>query len=146
MLEIAVSVNAPALAEAMNALAAALQLTNFAPIQTGAEVIPPPAQLPAPVAPVIPPVATPAPIAPPAVQTPAPAPMVPTVPPSVPVSPAPASTHEMLMKAGATLIDIGKINELMGLLNRFGVQAVTHLKSEQLGAFATEMRQLGAQI
>jgi len=50
------------------------------------------------------------------------------------------------MTAGAALIDTGKINELMGLLNNFGVQAVTHLKPEQLGAFATELRKLGAQI
>lgn len=50
------------------------------------------------------------------------------------------------MTAGAALIDAGKINELMGLLNTFGVQAVTHLKQEQLGAFATELRKLGAQI
>jgi len=44
------------------------------------------------------------------------------------------------------LIDAGKINELMGLLNAFGVQAVTQLKQDQLGAFATELRKLGAQI
>lgn len=50
------------------------------------------------------------------------------------------------MTAGAALIDAGKINELMGLLNAFGVQAVTQLKQEQLGAFATELRKLGAQI
>lgn len=40
-----------------------------------------------------------------------------------------------------TVIDAGKIAELMGLLGAFGVQAVT-----QLGAFATELRKLGAQI
>lgn len=50
------------------------------------------------------------------------------------------------MTAGAALIDAGKINELMGLLNNFGVQAVTQLKQDQLGAFATELRKLGAQI
>jgi hypothetical protein len=62
------------------------------------------------------------------------------------VTTAPAFTREQIMTAGAALIDAGKINELMGLLNGFGVQAVTHLKQEQLGAFATELRKLGAQI
>lgn len=50
------------------------------------------------------------------------------------------------MTAGAALIDAGKMNELIGLLGAFGVQAVTQLKQEQLGAFATELRKLGAQI
>lgn len=50
------------------------------------------------------------------------------------------------MQAGATLMDAGKVNELMNLLHSFGVQAVMDLKSEQLGAFATAMRELGAKI
>jgi ABC-type hemin transport system substrate-binding protein len=50
------------------------------------------------------------------------------------------------MKAGAALMDAGKANELIALLQAFGVQAVTLLKPEQLGAFATELRKLGAQI
>ena len=136
MLEVNVTVNAPALAEAMNALAAALQVTNFAPIQTGAEVIPLPAD-PAPfvqpqITPIAPPAAAPAPVAQPSVQTstPDPAPAAPVTPPSVPVTTAPAFTHEQIMTAGAALIDSGKINELMGLLNAFGVQAVTQLKQE----------------
>ena len=50
------------------------------------------------------------------------------------------------MAAGSTLMDAGKINDLMNLLHTFGVQAVMDLKPEQLGAFATEMRALGATI
>jgi hypothetical protein len=69
-----------------------------------------------------------------------------TAPPSVPVAAAPAYTQEQIMTAGAALIDAGKMGELMTLLNTFGVQAVTQLKPEQLGAFATELRKLGAQI
>ena len=43
-------------------------------------------------------------------------------------------------------MDAGKVQELMNLLHSFGVNAVMDLKPEQLGAFATEMRKLGAQI
>ena len=50
------------------------------------------------------------------------------------------------MKAGATLMDAGKIQELRNLIKAFNVDAVTSLKAEQLGAFATELRKLGAQI
>lgn len=39
-----------------------------------------------------------------------------------------------------------KVNELINLLHSFGVQAVMDLKPEQLGAFATAMRELGAKI
>ena len=50
------------------------------------------------------------------------------------------------MAAGASLMDAGKVNELMNLLHSFGVQAVMDLKPEQLGAFATGLRELGAKI
>ena len=125
MLEINVTVAAPELAAAIQSLAAAL---------SGA-----------PASPAVPPVAlatAPAPVQPPA----APPVQPPTAPPAVPVAAAPAYNRDQIMTAGAALIDAGKINELMGLLNTFGVQAVTQLKQEQLGAFATELRKLGAQI
>lgn len=70
----------------------------------------------------------------------------PVTPPVVPTAAAPAYNRDQIMTAGAALIDAGKIAELTGLLNAFGVQAVTQLKQEQLGAFATELRKLGAQI
>ena len=81
----------------------------------------------------------------PVAQAPAPAPVAPP-PAAVPVTAAPEFTREQIMTAGAALIDAGKMNELMTLLNTFGVQAVTQLKQDQLGAFATELRKLGAQI
>ena len=59
-------------------------------------------------------------------------------------TPAPAPAP--VMNAGAALMDAGKIEDLMNLLHSFGVQAVMELKPEQLGAFATEMRKLGAAI
>ena len=72
---------------------------------------------------------------------------VPTNPiPSVPVAAAPQYTIEQIMNAGAKLMDDGKIDELRKLIKSFGVEGVTFLKSEQLGAFATELRKLGARI
>lgn len=89
--------------------------------------------------------ATPFPTAPAAPQSPAThqASAVPTAPP-----PAPAYTYEAVAKAGADLVasrpDL--MPTLTALLQKFGVQAVTALKPEQLGPFATELRQLGAKI
>lgn len=154
MFEINVTVNAPELAEALNNLVAALNGAKPEPAasKTGkadkpapvppADYMPPADTTPAPAAPA--PAVTPNPIPAPA---PVQAPVTPApVPAPVPVAPAPAYNRDQIMTAGAALIDAGKINELMGLLNSFGVQAVTQLKQDQLGAFATELRKLGAQI
>lgn len=148
MSEIILKVQAPELAAAIAALAAAM---NSAPIQNIVAPAQAPAQLP-PAAPVstTPP---PAPVAPPAAPAQAQAPIAPpaqaqppAAPPVVPTAAAPTYNRDQIMAAGAALIDAGKINDLMGLLNAFGVQAVTQLKQDQLGAFATELRKLGAQI
>ncbi len=64
----------------------------------------------------------------------------------VPLAQPPQYTIDQIMAAGAYLMDAGKINDLLNLLHSFGVQAVTDLKPEQLGAFATSMRELGAKI
>ena len=74
----------------------------------------------------------------------APAQPLTTPPAAVPVAAAPAYTHDQIMKAGAALVDAGRMNELAALLNTFGVQAVTQLKPEQFGVFATELRKMGA--
>lgn len=66
--------------------------------------------------------------------------------PAVPVTGAPAYTLDRISRAGASLVDAGKMQQLVELLGRYGVQAVTQLKPEQYGAFATELRGLGAQI
>ena len=66
--------------------------------------------------------------------------------PNIPLAQAPKYTVEQIMSAGAMLMDAGKVNELMNLLHSFGVQAVVDLKPEQLGAFATALRELGAKI
>ena len=66
--------------------------------------------------------------------------------PAVPVAGAPTYTLDQISRAGASLVDAGKMQQLLELLSRYGVQAVTQLKPEQYGAFATELRGLGAQI
>lgn len=66
--------------------------------------------------------------------------------PAVPVAGAPTYILDQISRAGASLVDAGKMQQLLELLGRYGVQAVTQLKPEQYGAFATELRGLGAQI
>lgn len=99
---------------------------------------------------VVPTQPTPAPVATP---TPAPAPAAPaqTVAPTnhaptVPVTTAPTYTLDQIAKAGASLVDAGKMEQLLALLAKYGVQAVTQLQPDQYGVFATELRTLGAQL
>ena len=65
--------------------------------------------------------------------------------PAVPVT-APTYTLDQISRAGAALVDAGKMDALLGLLAKFGVAAVTQLQPDQFGVFATELRALGAQI
>lgn len=109
--------------------------------------VPPVTMPPATVVPTQP---TPAPVATP---TPAPAPaapaqtVAPTNPaPTVPVTTAPTYTLDQIAKAGASLVDAGKMEQLLALLAKYGVQAVTQLQPDQYGVFATELRTLGAQL
>ena len=95
---------------------------------------------PAPVVPV--PKPQPVPTAAP-MPTPAPAPQ--------PVQAAPepqqkAITIDMLAAAGAPLVDQGKMQQLMALLNKYGVQAITQLTPDKYDAFAADLRAIGAQI
>lgn len=64
---------------------------------------------------------------------------------AVPTS-APAYDMNQLAVAATQLVDAGKRNELLSILAKFGVQALTDLNQDYYGAFATELRQLGAQI
>ena len=159
MLEMKITITAADLATAINNLAAALsdkaphfvctqnggnshQIENVGtltmnmggknqPTAPAAPVNPTPAQTAAPAAPTVP-VAAPAPTAP------AQAPTVPTS--------APQYTLEMIANAGSSLIDAGKMDQLMGLLGRFGVASLTELAPENYGAIAGELRALGATI
>ncbi|AVK95587.1 hypothetical protein FCT18_17175 [Lysinibacillus sphaericus] len=53
---------------------------------------------------------------------------------------------DQLAVAATQLMDAGKREQLMQLLATFGVQALTTLPQEQYGAFATKLRELGANI
>lgn len=70
-----------------------------------------------------------------------------TVPTVAPVQTTTQSyTMEQLAVAATQIVDAGHRNELVSLLGSFGVQALTALPKEQYGAFATQLRSLGAKI
>jgi len=110
-----------------------------------------PQPIPAPVNP------TPAPVAP-APQMPPVAPQV--APPTAPSAPAPTPNPVVpgteppkysiddIARAGAELAQQGpdKITALTGLLQQFGLQAVTQLRPDQMGPFVMALRGLGARI
>ena len=52
----------------------------------------------------------------------------------------------MIATAGTALIDAGKMKLLTDLIARYGISSITELDPSQYGAFATELRALGAQI
>lgn len=154
MLEMKIKIEvADALISAIDKLASALNITAI------------PAQAPAPAAPANP-TAVPAPVTAPAsapVQaastspiadpTPAQPPVqmnaamtAPTPAPVVPVTADPTYTLDQIATAGAALVNAGKMEQLLALLGKYGIQAITQLKAEQFGPFVTELRGLGAQI
>lgn len=166
MMEMKITVEAPDLAASILKLAKAIASGPDPDILTPDEPLPvasyptAPAPAPAPAAPVSPapvtPTQPPAPTATPPVAAPSPAP-APTAgqtsaapgntpAPTVPVAGAPTYTLDQISRAGASLVDAGKMQQLLELLGRYCVQAVTQLQPEQYGAFATELRALGAQI
>lgn len=55
-------------------------------------------------------------------------------------------TIEQLQVAAAGLTGAGKMPQVMGILQQFGIQAMTELPKEQYGNFATALREAGAQI
>lgn len=68
-----------------------------------------------------------------------------STPSAVPTSTA-SYTMDDLARAAMTLMDAGKQMDLQGLLARFGVTALPALPPVQYGAFATALREMGAQI
>lgn len=140
MLEIQVTVTAPELSEAVHRLADAL-LNQAKPTAAPVE----PAIVPT-AAPVMPEGSAGAPITVSApVESPAAIPVAPATA-AVPVSAPPAYTLDQIAKAGASLVDAGKMDQLLALLAKHGVAAVTQIQPDQYGIFATELRALGAQI
>lgn len=167
MMEMKIKIEVPDLAAAVEKLAAAVTMPNAAPAALPPQM-PTPAPATAPVMPQVPgPAApanpTPAPTTAASVTAPGPSPApVTTAPPmtgqaaplsnapspgpAMPVATAPAYTLDQISKAGASLVDAGKMEPLLALLTKYGVQAITQLQPAQYGVFATELRALGAQI
>ena len=165
MLEMKITVAAPDLAAAINNLAAALDgknphtvcnlygtdnkhIDNVGIITMGMSGKAQPTTPAAPVnptpAPTVPTQATGAPLSATPAQTVAPVANVP-VASAVPTG-APTYTLDMIARAGAALVDAGKMDALCGLLAKYGVEALTALDPAQYGNFANDLRALGAQI
>lgn len=147
-MKINVEVTAAEIVAAINNLADVIGKIGtpvITPIVTKAEPVnPEPVQAapqPAPVAPV--PKPQPVPTAAP-MPTPTPAPQ--PVQQAAPEPQQKAITIDMLAAAGAPLVDQGKMQQLMALLNKYGVQAITQLTPDKYDAFAADLRAIGAQI
>ena len=69
------------------------------------------------------------------------------MPAAVPTTAMPqAYTLEQLQVAAAGLSQMGKMPQVMEILQRFGIQAMTELPKERYGEFAIALREAGAQI
>ena len=130
-MEITVTVNAPELAGAIAKLALAIE-GKAAINQDGSMAIP------AGTVATVKGVETQPTAAPQAVQQPTP------VPQAAPTQKA--ITLNDLATAGAGLVDQGKMPQVIALLGKYGVQAITQLQPESFEAFAAELRALGASI
>ena len=152
MLEAKITIEAPALADAINHLAAALESrsavtpvaektskkakkeTVDAPVDTAPAAVP---GIPTNPAQVVNPIA--APVVPSA-----------TVPAAASMPPVPPAQKQITLveisNAGADLVDRGMMPQLVELLNRYGVQTVLALDPANYTAFANDLRALGANI
>lgn len=120
-----------------------------------AQQITPPAAMPqqiaaapaAPVQPVVPAAApTPAAVAQMFAQ-PAPAPAPQQAPPTIPAQTAPAAyTTQQLSLAARPLMEMGRQQDLMTLLAKYGAASVAELPENQRAAFAADLRAMGGQI
>ena len=137
MFEINVTVTAPEITVAINNLAAAISGNTPVAVPTAEpqpeKATPVQTQTENPTAPV------------------AAAPVAPAQPvPSAPApSNAPVPTIDTLSRAGAALCEQGKMPQLIELLGKYGVQAVTQLNNatpEVLTAFANDLKALGANL
>ena len=145
MLEMKITIAAPDLAAAINNLAVALANGNTVPAEKPAKAEKQTeAKDAAQQAPVNPMQATGAPLSATPAQTVAPVANAP-VASAVPTG-APTYTLDMIARAGAALVDAGKMDALCGLLAKYGVDALTALDPAQYGNFANDLRALGAQI
>lgn len=148
-----ITINIPGLKELAEAIMCTSAGKNGVPLQGAAQprqattvqqAMPPIQQVPAQVQQTTPPVQqVPAQqITPPVQQTPT---QQLPVQQSVPTT-TPSYALDDLARAAMTLMDTGRQAELQGLLGAFGVEALPALPKEQYGAFATALRERGAQI
>ena len=172
MIEIKVTVEIPGMTEAINNLAQAIADKKPVAVETVKQEAPA-VQVSAPVAPVEAPVPSAVPVQPP-VQTapvptpatsvaapvpPAPASATPVAAPVAPAAPtasspaqqqAPAAAKSItlndLSRAGAKLVDAGKMDAVINVLKSFGAVAITQLREDQYASFADCLRSLGATI
>ena len=62
-------------------------------------------------------------------------------------APAPVITLDTISRAGAALVDQGKMEDVLNLLKgKYSVMAVTQLRPDQYAGFAEDLRAMGAQI
>lgn len=168
MLEVKVTLEIPGVPEALNRLADALALRNCGFVSRKATdainerltAAMDAAQAPAPVtpaptpAPVVAQASAPAPVATPEIHpTPAPAPVAPAPTPEIQPTPAPAPapaakkyTRDEIAHAGSALVSQGKMQELIALLGKYGVQSVAQLGADKYDAFAADLKALGAAL
>lgn len=118
----------------------------------------PTSQVPAPQVPVPPMQPTPqVPVQPSQAPQTQPTPQVPVQPTQAPQTPPPVQpqpvntstpqyTLEDLSRAAVPLQDAGRGQDLMALLQKYNVMSMTQLDPSVFGAFATDLRALGAQI
>ena len=137
-INVKVTVEAPALVDAVNRLCdrfSSIQTTPAtipaAPIQEASQAPAAPAEAPSQQVVTESPISAPAP----AEAVPAPA-------------PAPAKTIDLdtISRAGAALIDQGKLPQVLAVLKEFGVEAITQLQPSTYPAFADRLKALGAVI
>ena len=148
MLEIKVTIEAPALTEALNNLAVSFGkgIAEKTPAPKANEIPDTQAQE-TPTAPEMSVPTTAAPVPPtqqPTVQqTVTQAQMTTTAPAQTQAAPI---TLDAISRAGAALVDQGKMQQIMALLGKYGVQAITQLNANAYEAFAADLRALGAAI
>lgn len=87
-------------------------------------------------------------MAPPTAPVPVTAPAAPSQPVQAVPSGAPVQgfSLEQLQVAAAGLMSAGKGQQVMGILQQFGIQAMTELPKERYGEFAMALRGAGAQV
>lgn len=83
------------------------------------------------------------------------APTVPTAPvtepttpvtPAVPVAPVKEYTLEEIQVAMQPLMDAGKIDQIITLLQRYGVSSLPEINKDRYGELITDLRALGARL